>query len=397
MMELSYSTMFFVTIAVNVTLTIAFIANGSRTNHDGFLFWGFSFGSHSLAFLLLNLSGEINNFVLMILAAITLSASKAMFAEGLFQFQKRLPPRKLIWLPVALISIVFFFFQENDSVRISLGSFIFCAQTLLVFVVLNQGRRSTAGRGQYIIAIGLAPAIAASVFRGFLAATGHADKVLISTPNQIQAVSLLISIVSVILVAIGVLIMSKEQSEGRSRLLAVEDQLTGLANRRSIDDTLKKEWARASRHDRPLALIMLDVDFFKKYNDYYGHQSGDECLKDISRVLQQSAQRANDLAARYGGEEFLLILPDTNHTTAQLIAENICASIAELKIPHEQSTFSVVTASAGISVLSNKSHKDIAKLLKAADLALYQAKQMGRNQAQLAPDPFVQGSLDYHA
>jgi diguanylate cyclase (GGDEF)-like protein len=206
--------------------------------------------------------------------------------------------------------------------------------------------------------------------------------------------SLLISIVSIILVAIGVLIMSKERLEERSRLLAVEDQLTGLANRRSIDDTLNKEWASASRHDRPLALIMLDVDYFKKYNDHYGHQSGDECLKGISRVLRETAQRANDLAARYGGEEFLLILPDTDRNTAQLIGENVCASIAALKIPHEKSTFKIVTVSAGISVLSSKSYKDIAGLMRAADSALYQAKQMGRNQAKLVSDLSFEGTLN---
>ena len=142
---------------------------------------------------------------------------------------------------------------------------------------------------------------------------------------------------------------------------------------------------------------MLDVDYFKKYNDHYGHQSGDECLKGISRVLQETAQRANDLAARYGGEEFLLILPDTDHTNALLIAENVCASIANLKIPHEQSPFRVVTASAGISVLSNKSYENKAGLLRAADSALYQAKQMGRNQAQLVSDLSVQGALDSRA
>jgi diguanylate cyclase (GGDEF)-like protein len=385
---------FLVTIAVNVTLTIALTANGSRTNRDGFMFWGFSFALHTLAFVLFSLSDEINNFNSIIVAAITLSASWAMFAEGLFQFQQRLPLRNLIWLPVALTLITTCLFHDNDSVRISISSFIFFAQALFILVVLNQGRRSTAGRGQYFIAIGVAPAVPAFVFRGFLAATGHADKILMSTPNQVQEMSLLISIVSIILVAIGVLIMSKEQSEDRSRLLAVEDQLTGLANRRSIDDTLNKEWASASRHDRPLALIMLDVDYFKKYNDHYGHQSGDECLKGISRVLQETAQRANDLAARYGGEEFFLILPDTDRNTAQLIGENVCASIAALKIPHEKSTFKVVTVSAGISVLSSKSYKDIAGLMRAADSALYQAKQMGRNQAKLVSDLSFEGTLN---
>jgi diguanylate cyclase (GGDEF)-like protein len=385
---------FLVTIAVNVTLTIALTANGSRTNRDGFMFWGFSFGLHSLAFVLFSLSGEFNNFNSIIVAAITLSASWAMFAEGLFQFQQRLPLRNLIWLPVVLTLITSCLFHDNDSVRISISSFIFFAQALFILVVLNQGRRSTAGRGQYFIAIGVAPAVPAFVFRGFLAATGHTDKILISTPNQVQEMSLLISIVSIILVAIGVLIMSKERLEERSRLLAVEDQLTGLANRRRIDDTLNKEWASASRHDRPLALIMLDVDYFKKYNDHYGHQSGDECLKGISRVLRETAQRANDLAARYGGEEFLLILPDTDRNTAQLIGENVCASIAALKIPHEKSTFKIVTVSAGISVLSSKSYKDIAGLMRAADSALYQAKQMGRNQAKLVSDLSFEGTLN---
>jgi diguanylate cyclase (GGDEF)-like protein len=385
---------FLVTIAVNVTLTIALTASGSSTNRDGFMFWGFSFGLHSLAFVLFSLSGEFNNFNSIIVAAITLSASWAMFAEGLFQFQQRLPLRNLIWLPVVLTLITSCLFHDNDSVRISISSFIFFAQVLFILVVLNQGRRSTAGRGQYFIAIGVAPAVPAFVFRGFLAATGHTDKILISTPNQVQEMSLLISIVSIILVAIGVLIMSKERLEERSRLLAVKDQLTGLANRRRIDDTLNKEWASASRHDRPLALIMLDVDYFKKYNDHYGHQSGDECLKGISRVLRETAQRANDLAARYGGEEFLLILPDTDRNTAQLIGENVCASIAALKIPHEKSTFKIVTVSAGISVLSSKSYKDIAGLMRAADSALYQAKQMGRNQAKLVSDLSFEGTLN---
>lgn len=165
------------------------------------------------------------------------------------------------------------------------------------------------------------------------------------------------------------------------------DQLTALANRRSMDDTLGKEWARAVRHDRPLALVMLDIDFFKKYNDHYGHQAGDECLKKIARVLHDNAQRAGDLAARYGGEEFLLILPDTDSATAQSLAKSLCAAIATLKIPHEQSPMQVITTSIGIAVLTNESYDGVEGLLRAADTALYRAKQNGRNQTQMAPNP----------
>ncbi|MEH6442777.1 MAG: GGDEF domain-containing protein [Oceanospirillaceae bacterium] len=166
------------------------------------------------------------------------------------------------------------------------------------------------------------------------------------------------------------------------------DGLTALANRRSMDVTLSNEWARARRHDRPLALIMLDLDLFKKFNDQYGHQAGDKCLQDIADTLKENAHRAEDLAARYGGEEFLLILPDTDTDTdavaARQVAETVCSSILALKIAHEQSPFHFVTISAGVAVLDKNTYQSADELLRAADTALYKAKENGRNQVQLA-------------
>ena len=391
MIEPHAPTIFLVVVAVNVTLTIALAAGGSATHRDGLWLWSIALALHTLAFVSFGLGDD---FTLILVAATTLSASWAMFAEGLFQFQQRIPPRGLIWLAVLLIPTVFFLFQDHIPLRISLVSAIFCAQTLLILVVLNQGRQSTAGRGQYFIAVGLVPVIPVFAFRGFLAATGQADQVLMSAPTQVQALSFLVSIVATLLVAIGLLIMSKERLEARSRLLSVQDQLTGLANRRRIDETLSREWARAHRHGGPLALIMLDIDFFKKYNDHYGHQAGDECLKSVALTLQESVQRASDLVARYGGEEFLLILPDTDAVSAQRLAESLCVSIAELKIPHAQSSLRVVTLSAGIATLTHNAYKDVDSLLRAADAALYQAKHNGRNQARPAPDSAARGGPD---
>ncbi|WP_417224050.1 diguanylate cyclase [Amphritea sp.] len=162
------------------------------------------------------------------------------------------------------------------------------------------------------------------------------------------------------------------------------DQLTGLANRRSMDQALKQEWSRADRHQRCLSVVMLDIDFFKHYNDHYGHQAGDDCLKQVAQVLLKSGQRATDIAARYGGEEFLLILPDTDSVTAQHIAIKICTSIEALNISHQHSPFERVTVSAGIATLSKQNYKNIRELLLAVDAALYQAKNNGRNQALLA-------------
>ena len=161
------------------------------------------------------------------------------------------------------------------------------------------------------------------------------------------------------------------------------DQLTTLANRRSMDVTLANEWARARRHDRSLALVMLDLDFFKRYNDHYGHQAGDKCLREVASVIKESAKRAEDLAARYGGEEFLLILPDTDAVTAQYLAEQVRTGVASLEVPHEQSPLSFVSISAGIAVMDKNIHEDVDSLLRAADTALYKAKQQGRNQVYL--------------
>jgi diguanylate cyclase (GGDEF)-like protein len=386
MVEPHAPTIFLVTVIVSITLTMLLVAGGSRENRDGLLLWGGMLALHTIAFVLFGLRGDANNFTLLLVAATALSASWAMFAEGLFQFQQRLPPRKLIWLPVVLIPIIFSVFWEHASVRVSICSAIYCAQTLLVLVVLNQGRRVTVGRGQYFIVVGLAPAIPIFPLRVFLAATGQVDKVLMSASSRVQAISYLVSIVSTLLITIGMLIMCRERSEDRVRLLAVRDSLTGLANRRCIDDTISKEWARAQRHQRPLSVVMLDVDFFKKYNDHYGHQAGDVCLRSVAQALQLDVQRASDLVARYGGEEFMFILPDTDAVTAKRLTEGACAAISALKMPHEQSPWGVVTVSAGIATLSGNAYTDIESLLGAADSALYQAKQSGRNQARMAPD-----------
>lgn len=185
-----------------------------------------------------------------------------------------------------------------------------------------------------------------------------------------------------------------EEAQIKLRKESNTDQLTSLANRRAMNATLSREWTIAIRHQRPLALIMLDIDFFKKFNDHYGHQAGDECLKGIAKVFQESVQRPGDLAVRYGGEEFLLILPDTGSTAAQHLAEKICTSISLLSIPHEHSPLNTITASAGISVLTKGAYKDISELLRAADVALYQAKQMGRNQVQLIQNPIEYDHVD---
>jgi chemotaxis family two-component system sensor kinase Cph1 len=175
-----------------------------------------------------------------------------------------------------------------------------------------------------------------------------------------------------------------EASNIRLAGLASTDSLTGLANRRSFDEHLQREWARAGRIQKPLALIILDLDFFKQYNDQYGHIAGDECLKLVAKALQEG-RRVTDLEARIGGEEFSLLLPDTEIERAVSIAETIRVRIESLQLPHAKSPMGLMTASFGAAAAKPCGTQTTEDLVSAADRALYEAKRQGRNRVVRGP------------
>jgi diguanylate cyclase (GGDEF)-like protein len=168
-------------------------------------------------------------------------------------------------------------------------------------------------------------------------------------------------------------------------LLARQDGLTGLANRRRLDEIIEQEWMRARREQQSLGLLMIDVDHFKLYNDRYGHQAGDTCLRTIAFLLRDIARRPADLAARYGGEEFMLLLPNTDLQGAGAIAEAFSAALRWKHIPHDRAPFRRVTVSIGVAaIIPPADSDDFEALVKAADQALYRAKNAGRDKA-MAP------------
>ena len=180
-------------------------------------------------------------------------------------------------------------------------------------------------------------------------------------------------------------ITGHKDKEEKLRHLSYIDPLTQLANRRRFDESFPKEWMRSQRNNKPLAFIMIDIDFFKQYNDTYGHQAGDVCLTTVSNLIQNNIKRPGDTIARIGGEEFALILPDTDSEGAVKIAKQLRDSVIDLAIPHGTSIYEVVTISLGIAVCSNKQQSGSYKILYSlADKALYQAKNSGRNTYVLA-------------
>jgi len=168
--------------------------------------------------------------------------------------------------------------------------------------------------------------------------------------------------------------------------LAHQDALTGLANRRQFDRLLVREWDRLKREKKPLALLFIDVDYFKLYNDHYGHAGGDDVLAAVGALLRLATQRPADMAARYGGEEFVVLLPLTSSIGAQEVAQRIIDSIDELGLPHARSQIcDHVTVSIGYAATVPHPHSSPQHLLKAADEALYTAKAVGRHCARPAP------------
>lgn len=173
-----------------------------------------------------------------------------------------------------------------------------------------------------------------------------------------------------------------EQSNRELADMASMDALTGLSNRRQFDKVLTDEIHRINRSDELFSLILLDVDFFKFFNDTYGHVAGDDCLRQIGGVLNEAVKRNSDHAFRYGGEEFACILPFTDRKGAKVITEEIKGNIAKLAIPHEKSQVSkIVTISAGVLTIDIMSHIPPSGLTDICDSLLYHAKKSGRNQA----------------
>ncbi len=163
------------------------------------------------------------------------------------------------------------------------------------------------------------------------------------------------------------------------------DGLTGLANRHSFEEFMEREWRRAIRDQKPFSLIMADIDHFKAYNDNYGHQGGDDCLKKVACVIAEEVKRPADLAARYGGEEFMIVLPDTDLNGALEMAEKLRKNVEAQAVPHAYSpTAPVVTISVGVATLTPVRGMNSSDLVKLVDTALYSAKHAGRNIVRVA-------------
>ena len=167
--------------------------------------------------------------------------------------------------------------------------------------------------------------------------------------------------------------------------LSFKDGLTGVPNRRMLDKVFEEEWMTARRHQQPLSLLVMDIDFFKQYNDCYGHIQGDDCLKQVAQALSSAATRSRDFFARFGGEEFVMLLPETDASAAIKIAERCQQLMMKLQISHQESEVSqLLTISIGLGTIVPSPKDEIVDFVEQVDQALYRAKECGRNRVKTA-------------
>ncbi|WP_230533944.1 sensor domain-containing diguanylate cyclase [Microvirga roseola] len=209
------------------------------------------------------------------------------------------------------------------------------------------------------------------------------EEVFAAWNRKVLVLSFITAVLCAAVVGLTVLFRSelnrRTRAETKLRRLARTDDLTGLPNRRAFRETLEREWRQATRSGFPLALLFIDADYFKNFNDQYGHGLGDEVLRAIASTLDAAIRRPHDIAARYGGEEFAVILPETDLAGAWVLAESIRQAVTGLDIAHAGSPYQVVTVSIGTASVQPSRHRARETLLEAADTALYQAKAAGRN------------------
>ena len=382
-MQLHTPTLLLVNLVVTVALGVSMGVVARRASRDGMVWWAWAMASQTLAFLLLGLRGQVSDWLSVVLANTLMVATFALFSEGLCEFQQRRPRRWLIWAPVVLLLVAQMLLFDEQRIRPLLSNAVMVFQALVLLQLILSGRRERPGRGKYFVAAGFVLIVLALLLRLTAQLAGWMDLRQVTESNPVHALSLLMATLIIVIVAMGLVLMSKERADALNRNLALQDELTGLHNRRSIQRLLDQQLAMLARGRRPLAVLLIDVDHFKRINDTHGHLSGDLALREIGACLL-GRLRGQDLVGRWGGEEFIALLPDTGIGGARKLAEQLRRAVEQLQVVSLVGKQMPLTVSIGLYTRVPDDEATREEVIAAADQALYQAKQNGRNRIEEA-------------
>lgn len=344
-------------------------------------------GFSLLAFIIFRLRAYIGEALAVTLGNIVMSVSLSEYAVGLLAMVERRLPNWLRWTPVVLAGVFSLLFTDDQRTRLVAVGVVLGLQAAVLLWTLMQYRHSRHWVGFRFVVVGVLGCLGTFALRAVLAALGVQQVAGVSVAAAMSVVTVVVLLAGMVFMATGTLVMALEQQVQRNRRLAMLDPLTGLPNRRHALDQLARALSAARRARQPLALLMLDVDHFKKVNDTYGHPAGDAVLQNVGQVLR-GRLRSHDVAARFGGEEFMVLLPDTEAAGALQLATVLRETIAQERVDVGPGQQVGVTVSIGLCVMAPGRTATAEALIAAADEALYLAKAQGRNcvREQALPD-----------
>lgn len=331
------------------------------------------------AFWLYSQRGVLPDLATFVLANAILGIALSVIHLAIARVEERPADTALLVGPVVALAIGSAIMLPMPQARVAFLSLVMAVQFALIVRRLRMVRMPGRGRGLLMVAAGGMCAVL--VLRTLAVVLGWVDVSVLTNRNWIQTVTFLAGYLAMVLGTVGFVFMLKDRSDERTRYLASHDELTGLASRRSALQAIERALSYARRHREPLALVMVDIDWFKQLNDTHGHLAGDEALRRLGALVRRRL-RGHDIASRYGGEEFLLALPGTDAKGARELAESLREAVAAMAIDWHGRTLGI-TVSAGVHAVVPEDGDRLDRLLEGADAALYRAKSGGRDRVEV--------------
>lgn len=376
----------FPVVALSMAAAVLIVAWG-QPRGDGLLQWGAGMLMVALAFPLftLNVLADGAFPFLMVAGNVVLALSYALSLEAICRFYGRRCSRWRTVLPVALAAAGSLLFMRQNEVRVVLGGVLFAIQGGMVAHEALRRENGVLERGCRLLALGAGMVGLLYVQRAAGVLLGWTEVAQLQIPNAIQVGTQLMGLAGLVFTTLGFILMGKERADAEHQKLARLDMLTGVPNRRALMDGLERMFAQAARDRRPVALLMVDIDHFKRVNDTHGHLAGDAVLAAVAACLHQGL-RAQDAMGRYGGEEFLVALPGTDAAGAVRLAEHLRQRVEKMVVPWAGQEVRV-TISIGVHAQVPEGAAMADGMIETADQAMYAAKRAGRNRVEVQDRP----------
>ncbi|MBV7544367.1 GGDEF domain-containing protein [Acidovorax sp. sic0104] len=384
-------TMLAMIIVSSLMMAASMAVVGWGRRRDGLARWAAALLVNAIGHTLIALRGLAPDLLSVVVGNVLLSCVFVGMIAAIYQFQGRAVRWVLLLAPPLVVAVVVLFFVDNFAARVSFVSLLIGLQAVWTLAAALERRHATVGRGQWLLVAGLGLEAAVLGGRALLALSGSAVATSILQGSVLQTLTFMGTFAVVLISSMGFVFMARDRADENNRIMAAVDPLTGVANRRSLIAALDRDVSRAVRTREPIALMMVDIDHFKRVNDRHGHPAGDQVLCNVVNVLRARV-RAQDLVGRYGGEEFMVLLPDTTLLGAEQLARELCREVADsrCRIRSADGTQAsegvniAVTVSIGVFGGRLEPGDSWDMLIAAADRALYQAKEKGRNRVEVA-------------